>query len=498
MEDFSSVKHVPSMSQHRQRVATAVRAVRIMHEVIASKRKLQPTWERECIRANLEPQSRSLLRDICSGSLRWLDYYHRLIDYAGPAHIVDDLELRLLTVSTLYQSENMARAPDHSTLQRTAADGAAHIGKKHTAGALQAVCQRVLEMSVEQRQNASTNASSYSLPSWLYNTLLRDVHCTRWLEASGHLLLERPHFLNVCVPPRAVYGGASEYASMLQREHELPAELGLAPHGVLIRTRPRTVESLPGITTKVVHVQDAVQQYGCSLLRPVGEDETILDACAAPGGKSRTLLSHHEHAQIVAVESNAKKVASMRAELLGHGAPSSTDADDGGLAAGRRKRLRILNADVDDVMTWWDGKPFSAIVLDPPCTATGLLRTLPEIKAHRAEEDVAVLRRMQLQLLKRVWTLLRPGGELLYTTCSILKSENDVVIDTFLKRTADACAGAVPLPDRPATNLDGSGRTAQVCVRRRKHGALLFLPSESHQGGYVALLRKRESTDAAP
>jgi hypothetical protein len=145
---------------------------------------------------------------------------------------------------------------------------------------------------------------------------------------------------------------------------------------------------------------------------------------------------------------------------------------------------------VDDVVApsldaWWDGEPFSAILLDPPCTASGLLRTLPEVKAHRDDDDVATLRKMQLALLKRVWPLLRPGGALMYTTCSILREENDVVVATFCKRTSDAVAVEVPLP----ASLHAGG---SLTTCRRSNGAVLFLPSETHQGGYVAQLRKRE------
>ena len=111
---------------------------------------------------------------------------------------------------------------------------------------------------------------------------------------------------------------------------------------------------------------------------------------------------------------------------------------------------------------------------------------MPEIKAHRSEDDVPVLRKMQLQLLKSVWSVLRPGGELVYSTCSILRSENDNVIDTFVKRNADAHAAEVPFPKARDDRSD-------VFVHRRKHGALLFLPSTAHQGGYIALLRKQDS-----
>ena len=490
------------MAGQQQRIATALRAVRVMRTVIDRRGKLELAWQKECDRARLPPHQRRLLRDVCSGTLRWLEYYGRLIDFMAPTHLADDLELRLLAASTLYQSENMQKAPDQSTLRRAAADCCSQLGKPHAANGIKELCRRVLVMDYEDRRQASTEASTYSLPTWLHAKLERDVQAKRWLRASGHLLLERPDFLNVCVPPEAVYGGPSRYAQMLRRDEGLRAEpSAIAPHGVLIRSRPRDVEALPGIAKNIVHVQDTAQQYACSLLRPLGEGERVLDACAAPGGKSRALLFHHPHAFVTAVDTNGKKVSAMREALHASQGEESTrrepDPDasvradarqasgqlsDGGLLHRRRSQMQILHADVTDVASWWDGIPFSAAVVDPPCTASGLLRTIPEVKAHRTEADLTILRRMQLHMLRSIWPLIKPGGELLYTTCSILKDENDVVVATFLKRTADATPAVLQLP---------SG-SASLTARRRKHGALLFYPSEIHQGGYAALLRREE------
>ena len=396
---------------------------------------------------------------------------------------MEDLDLRLLAASTLYQSENMDRAPDRSTLRRVAADACDKLEKPHAASAMKEVCRRVTEMSVAERRRASTDASGYSLPDWLYDKLSRDVDANAWLEEYGHLLLERPNFLNVCVPPKAVFGGRSEYCKLLKSELKLDAKPSdLAPHGVLIRSRPRDVLALPGIATNAVHVQDAVMQYACSVLKPLREGARVLDACASPGGKSRAILHHHPHAHVVAVDVNERKVKAMRKALL-----SGTSA--------MVRQLTIAHGDVTDVSddgssSWWDGEKFSAILVDPPCTATGLLRTIPEVKAHRNADDVKALRRTQLHMLKSAWALLEEGGQLLYTTCSILKEENDVVIDTFLKRIGGASVVRVKLPPAP------TGPAGQrVTMRRRKHG-VVFYPSETHQGGYVALIENSRSERA--
>lgn len=471
------------MSSTKLLAGTTARALRVLRTVVDGRRKLEPTWEHECKRERLAPHGKRLLRDICSGTLRWLDYYSRLIDYVAPPRLSDDLDLRLVMASTLYQTESMENAPANEKLFSAAAHACAELGKPGMSNPVQTTCERIVNMSFEQRRRASTDASIYSLPEWMYSILERDPMATSWLKLRGHLILERPDFLNVVVPPTAMYGGPSEYAKLL-REH---ADLGAAPstyapHGVLIDSRPRHVEALHGVSQKVVHIQDGAQQYACSVLSPLGAGARILDACAAPGGKSRSLLHHHPGAHVVAVDTSAAKVAAMRSSLLQEGTASG--GADGGLGQDRRERLRVLHADVTDVSTWWDGEAFDAILVDVPCSASGLLRTVPEVKAHRSKADVAQLRKVQMSMLSGLWKLLRPGGELLYTTCSILTDENDVNVATFLKRNADASALEVPLPSK------GTHKDRRLYARRRKNGAVIFYPSEIHQGGYTALLQK--------
>jgi hypothetical protein len=363
--------------KQQQRVAMSLRAVRVMRTVVADKAKLEFAWERECGRSQLRPPDKRLLRDVCSGTLRWLEYYGRLVDYVAPMSVADDLDLKLLTASTVYQSENMQKAPDRATLRRVAADCCVQLDKPQAANSVKELCRRILEMEFEERRHASTPASAYSLPKWLHRRLMRDRDVRRWLETSGHLLLERPDFLNVCVPTEA-YGGAREYAQLLRRAEGMQAQPSdLAPLGVLIQSRPRDVGALPGIASGVVHVQDAVQQFSCSLLRPLREGERVLDACAAPGGKSRSLLHHQPLASLTALDANGRKVAAMRRQL--HGGSSAADAERGvqagvqcgakngaergarALAEGgamadvevvlmehRRQRIRVLHADVNE------------------------------------------------------------------------------------------------------------------------------------------------------
>ena len=189
--------------------------------------------------------------------------------------------------------------------------------------------------------------------------------------------------------------------------------------------------------------------------------------------------------------------------------------------------MTVECADATQPQAWWDGTPFGAIIVDPSCSSTGLLRTKPEVRFHVTPEDLDEHRSLQLRLLHAAWPLLRPGGELLYTTCSILSCENDEVVAEFLGATADAAAVALRPPwamasvggspsgergehkgarrrrrRRILADVPGAAAatargvaysvTPDVHAWTRPHGGIVFYPSATHQGGFVALLRKSE------
>ena len=156
-------------------------------------------------------------------------------------------------------------------------------------------------------------------------------------------------------------------------------------------------------------------------------------------------------------------------------------------------RMVVCSGDVCEPATWWDGEPFQAVVLDVPCSASGLLRTKPEVKFHQDQDSVGALQAVQLRMLRTLWPMIRPGGELLYTTCSILAAENEDVIRAFLAdqgNEATATKLAAPL----AQDAAGAG---SIAARACSPAGLVFYPSQSHQGGFVALLRKGQPSHRA-
>jgi 16S rRNA (cytosine967-C5)-methyltransferase len=187
------------------------------------------------------------------------------------------------------------------------------------------------------------------------------------------------------------------------------------------------VTRMPGFAQGLFAVQDGAAQVAADVL-DVRDGQRVLDACAAPGGKACHLLERADIA-LTAVEFDATRAARIRQNF-----------DRLGLQAD----LRV--GDAGDPSAWWDGKPFDRILIDAPCSATGVLRRRPDVRLHRRASDIAALVAQQQRMLAALWPLLAPGGRFVYVTCSLLRAENEAVIQHFLSGRDDARVATVQLP----------------------------------------------------
>jgi 16S rRNA (cytosine967-C5)-methyltransferase len=224
------------------------------------------------------------------------------------------------------------------------------------------------------------------------------------------------------------------------------------PYGVTLG-KPVSVHELPGFDQGWVSVQDAAAQMAAPLLLDglaTGPDFQILDACAAPGGKTAHLLELSS-ARVTALDIDPLRCARIEQTLLRLGLSAN-----------------VLTADAGEPRQWWDGVLFDAILLDAPCTASGIVRRHPDVRWLRRESDVAQLAAQQRRLLETLWPLLKPGGRLLYCTCSVFKAEGELQIQTFLARNTQAhlrtspghlmptfATRGDPVPDNGAIDHDG-------------------------------------------
>lgn len=212
------------------------------------------------------------------------------------------------------------------------------------------------------------------------------------------------------------------------------AELGIessapeSPALALLLTTPVAVERLPGFAQGRVSVQDAAAQQVVAVM-DAKPGQRVLDACAAPGGKSAALAEQVPDLVLTVVEKDAQRCPRLEDTL-------------------RRCRVsaKLVVADAADTASWWDGECFDRILIDAPCTGTGVIRRHPDIKFLRRASDVAALAREQSRLLDALWPLLAPGGRLTYATCSVLKPENQAQIEAFCQRTPSARVLPLSLP----------------------------------------------------
>jgi len=218
-----------------------------------------------------------------------------------------------------------------------------------------------------------------------------------------------------------------------------------------IRIEPRPVADIPGFAEGRVSIQDAGAQHAAILLGP-RDGERILDACAAPGGKTTHLLELAD-ADVTALDIDERRLDRVRQNL-----------DRLGLDA------KLIAGDASQPADWWDGKPYQSVLLDAPCSASGVTRRHPDIRWNRRPSDLLRFSQQQVALLSNLWQVLEPGGKLLYATCSVFREENDAAVEAFLAANPDA-EWASPTPDSP-----GGGQ---------------LVPDDDHDGFYYALLRKR-------
>jgi 16S rRNA (cytosine967-C5)-methyltransferase len=287
----------------------------------------------------------------------------------------------------------------------------------NAAGFVNAVLRRFLRERDELLAALQSNpVAAYSHPAWWIDRVKKDwpAHWTRLLSAAN----ERPP---MTLRVNARRGDAAGYVQRL-------ADAGLAaravgPQAVLLE-QPVAVQQLPGFAQGDVSVQDLSAQLAAPLLlgldapgrAPLPAGARVLDACAAPGGKTAHLLELAE-LDVVALDADPQRLERVRETLQRIGVQAQLKA-----------------ADARRVQDWWDGQPFDAILLDAPCSASGIVRRHPDVRWLRRPADIAQLAKTQAELLDALWPLLKPGGRLVYATCSLFKAEGERQVDAFLQR----------------------------------------------------------------
>ena len=430
-------------------VAVRVQAALTLETVLAQHRSLKGALAK-ALPALADSRDRALLEAICFAVLR----HRRRYEYVLEQWLQKPLPRReyrvhCLLLTGLAQLDEL-KLPAHAAVSATVAATRA-LGFDPQAGLVNAVLRRV---GREALPASDAPEISSSHPDWLVQRLRaeRPEDLDRILEANNR---PAPMWLRVNTrnSSRTELLAAFRAAGFAAEAPNLPAK-------AIRLAEPAPVDALPGWSAGKFTVQDGAAQLAVEALAPK-PGERVLDACAAPGGKTAQIAETLTSGHLLALDVAATRVTQIHATLARLGLASPD--------------VEVKLADAADPMAWWDGQPLDAILLDAPCSATGIIRRQPDIKWNRRESDIATLAALQARLLDLLWITLGPGGRLLYATCSVLKAENEQQIENFLARMPDA--EALPLDERYG-HASGRGRQR--------------LPGEDGMDGFFyALLRKR-------
>ena len=355
-------------------------------------------------------EDRGFVKELCFGTLRWFDQLEFLLArYLDRPLKQRDADIRMLILAGLYQLHHLG-VPPHAAISETV-EATVELDKAWAKPLVNALLRRSQREYHRLKPELDENPGvRHSHPDWLLDRIRTDWP-EQWqtiLEADNR---RPPQHLRV----NLLHNARHSYLEDLERTG-IPAQpLDLTPCGVHV-TEPVDVNALPGFGDGRVSVQDAGAQLAATLLDPQPGNR-VLDACAAPGGKTAHILeTQPQIAGITALDVDEKRIARLRATL-----------------SRLALEATVIRADAAKTEIWWDGRPFDRILLDAPCSATGVIRRHPDIKRLKLPAQFPALQTGQAELLAALWPLLKPGGRLLYSTCSVLRQENDRVIETFLE-----------------------------------------------------------------
>jgi 16S rRNA (cytosine967-C5)-methyltransferase len=379
--------------------------------------------------SGLSPRDAAYARHLAYGVLRWLSALEWIAGELTDRPIKKrEKDIKLLVLVGIFQIWKDETA-DHAAVHATA-ECARLLGKHWAVGLVNAVLRRFQREQKELLTRLGETREQHAHPAWLLDALKKDWPET-WTEIVSQNNTQAALWLrhNPSKSDRQALLDNLQSKEFTVSSHSLAKDaLSIAPAAA--------VQNIPGFADGEVSVQDPAAQLAATYVDPQ-PGERILDACAAPGGKTCHLLERQPDINLLALDRDTERLKLIRENL-----------DRLGL------NCKLKTADAGCPNDWWDGKPFDKILLDAPCSTTGVIRRHPEIKWLRDEKQVQNAIRAQKTLLSSLWPLLNAGGILVYATCSILKSENHEQIHGFLSDHADAeIVGPGDSPDK--TSLPG-------------------------------------------
>ncbi len=421
-------------------------AIEALSEVLDSNRSLADS---EAFSAVRDSRDNALARHLTYGVLRWLPALEwlagELLSKPIKKREHDVQRLLLLGLHQLWHDQTASHAAVNET-----AECARMLGKPWAVGLINAVLRRFQRERQQLLKKLEQTEQRYAHQGWMLKEIQQDWprHWQAIVEANNQ---QAPLWLRI---------NRQKATESTLRENLETAGFETSNHrfardAIMIEPAAAVIK-IPGFEAGWLSVQDPAAQLARDLIDP-NAGERILDACAAPGGKTAHLLETCADIELTALDKYAQRIEQLDLGLKRLGLTAQT---------------RV--ADATDTESWWQGKKFHKILLDAPCSATGVIRRHPEIKWLRSKDQVKAAVNLQAELLAALWPLLEPGGILVYATCSVLKRENSLQIEKFLERNSDATE------EKPA--LEWGVATS--------HGRQI-MPGEAQMDGFFyAVLRK--------
>ncbi|HWV14759.1 MAG TPA: 16S rRNA (cytosine(967)-C(5))-methyltransferase RsmB [Cellvibrio sp.] len=402
------------------------------------------------LQAKVNEKDRPLLQELCFGTCRFHPqlsaYIECLVDKPLRAK---DSDIQALLLLGLYQLLH-TRIPDHAALSETV-EVARALKKPWATTLINGVLRKFQrDKSKFDKLLAQNFAFQSNHPAWIEGVLRK-----YWPEQIDEIITANNIHPPFTLRLNTHKVSREEYLRQLDTQGINAKATQFSPYGITLEQAcdPR---ELPLFPEGGISVQDEAAQLSADLLE-LSPNLRILDACSAPGGKTGHMLEREPSLEVLALDADERRLARVRENLLRLNVQAT-----------------VCSGDASQPESWWDGKLFDRILLDAPCSATGIIRRHPDIKILRTPEELDRLAKLQLQLLNKLWPLLKPGGILLYATCSIMPKENTHIIESFVNRH----------PDAICDELAPDWGLAQA------YGRQLLPQSTAHDGFYYARLRK--------
>jgi len=388
-------------------------SVHVLQQIITQGRNLPDALASAS--KNLDEKDRALTQAICYGCIRFYSQLEFIAQQLLQKPFKPkDQDIYFLILIGLYQIREM-RIPDHAAVSETV-NVIKALKKPWARGLINAVLRNYQRQSEEiNRDIAKNDAAHYAHPQW-WITKLKQAWPQQWENILQQNNQQPPFTLRV----NSQHYSAKAYIDLLQQK-DVEAQAHENIPTAITLSNAVNVDQLPGFDEGKISVQDAAAQLAASLLDPQA-DERILDACAAPGGKTLHIFERQPKLKaLVALDSDKNRL--QRVE----------ENRDRGNA-----NIEILCGPAEQPDKWWDQQLFDRILLDAPCSASGVIRRHPDIKLLRREEDLPVLIKTQQEILNALWPLLKEDGILLYATCSVFTEENTRQVKRFLEKQKNA------------------------------------------------------------